>query len=111
MFSPALSDTILDGITRDSLLTIARNMGISVEERPVSVTEFTRALEEGRATEAFGAGTAAVIAPIASMSIDEEVYTLPPYSPNSLQNKLKDELEAIRTGKKEDRWGWNTILR
>ena len=111
LVTPPLSDSILDGITRDSLLQIARHRSIAIEERPISIREFQKTLEEGRLTEAFGAGTAAVIAPISAIGIDGELYELPAYSSNSLQFQLKEQLEAIRTGEKEDLWKWNTIIR
>jgi len=111
LVTPHISDSILDGITRDSLLQIAQELGIATEERPVGITEFKKAFTEGRISEVFGAGTAAVIAPISSISIDGKVYELPPYSNNSIHSILKQELEAIRSGKKEDIWKWNSIVK
>ena len=58
-----LSDSILDGVTRDSLLTLANDLGYKVEERAVAITELEQAFRSGTITEAFGAGTAAVVAP------------------------------------------------
>ncbi|HEU0112402.1 MAG TPA: branched-chain amino acid aminotransferase [Flavisolibacter sp.] len=110
LITPPLSDTILDGVTRDSLLMIANELGIPVEERPIGITEFVKAFSQGKATEAFGAGTAAVIAPISSMGIDGKVYELPAYTGHSVQQRLKNELEAIRTGAKEDVWKWNSVI-
>jgi branched-chain amino acid aminotransferase len=77
LVTPALTDTILDGVTRDSLLTLALDAGITVAERPVSVEELREGLERGRVTEAFGAGTAAVVSPIRSIGIDGMEYALP----------------------------------
>ncbi|MGZ3838434.1 MAG: branched-chain amino acid aminotransferase [Flavisolibacter sp.] len=111
LVTPPVSDSILEGVTRDSLLQIARQMGIPVEERPVGVSEFIQASEEGRITEAFGVGTAAVVAPISVVGIDGELYQLPPYSRTSLHAVLKQELEAIRSGRKEDTLGWNTLVK
>lgn len=111
LITPPLSDSILDGITRDSLLQIARQLEITVEERPIGITEFKKAFEQGRVTEAFGAGTAAVIAPIAVIGIEGELYQLPPYTDFSLHSQLKKELEAIRSGRKQDRWKWNNIVK
>jgi branched-chain amino acid aminotransferase len=110
LITPPLSDSILDGITRDSLLQIAQQLEIPIEERPVGVTEFKKAFDEGRVTEVFGAGTAAVIAPISVMGIDGELYQLPPYTDHSLHSQLKKELEAIRSGRKEDIWKWNNVI-
>ncbi len=111
LVTPPLSDSILDGVTRDSLLRIARRLGIPVEERPVGITEFKKAFAEKRITEAFGAGTAAVIAPIAVMAIGNTPYPLPAYSAQSLHMQLQQELETIRSGKKEDEWRWNSIVK
>lgn len=110
LITPPLSDSILDGITRDSLLTIAKDLGYKTEERKVSVKEILQALEEGRSVEAFGAGTAAVVAPISVIGVDGELYHLPTYGQGSVMFKLKKELEAIRTGRKADRYGWNYIV-
>lgn len=109
LITPPLSDSILDGVTRDSLLQIAQQLGVPVEERPIGITEFKKAFAAGTVTEAFGAGTAAVIAPIAAISIDGESYRLPA-TDQSLHSKLKQELEAIRSGRKEDLWKWNNVI-
>lgn len=110
LVTPPLSDSILDGVTRDSLLQIAGSIGIKAQERPVSIRELIQAFEEEKISEAFGAGTAAVVAPIGLISIDGKDYELPAYSASSIHNQLKNELEAIRTGKKEDVFGWNHIV-
>ena len=110
LVTPPLSDSILDGVTRDSLLEIAGSLGIASEERPVSVTELKQAIQNGTLTEVFGAGTAAVIAPIKSIGIDEDVFDLPAYTPNSIMYRLKAEMEAVRSGKKPDSLGWNTVV-
>lgn len=105
-----LSDAILDGVTRDSLLTIAANRGIDVEERPLSVKELRHAFEHNDITEAFGAGTAAVVAPIGTINIGGTDYQLPAYNANSLHTQLKAKLDAVRLGTDEDQYGWNTII-
>lgn len=107
LVTPPLSDSILDGVTRDSLLQLAEDMGIETEERPVSVKEIISAFSEGRITEAFGAGTAAVIAPISVIGIDGKDYELPAYHKNSVMNQLKTALESIRSGARADLHGWN----
>src|SRR6185369_10773265 len=70
LVTPPLSDSILDGITRDSLLTLAKDMGIPVETRPVSIVELEQAFHNNTISEAFGAGTAAVVAPVATIHIN-----------------------------------------
>jgi branched-chain amino acid aminotransferase len=110
LVTPPLSDSILDGVTRDSLLQLARDLGIPARERPVSASELRAGFKNGTLTEAFGAGTAAVIAPIASINIDGMDYTLPEYTASSIQNRLKAKLDAIRYGREEDEHGWNSIV-
>lgn len=110
LVTPPLSDSILDGVTRDSLLTLARHLGINVEERPVSLIELESSLQAGQLTEAFGAGTAAVVAPIRAINIKGSEYALPAYTPESVMNRLKKKLEGIRAGREEDIFGWNYIL-
>ncbi len=110
LITPPLSDTILDGITRDSLLTIAKDLSIETEERPVSIKEIIKALDDKKTVEVFGAGTAAVIAPINVIGIDGELYQLPAYDDNSVMFRLKKELEMIRSGRSEDVYGWNNIV-
>ena len=110
LVTPPLSDTILDGITRDSLLTIAKDLGIPAEVRRVSISEIIKALKEEKKIEVFGAGTAAVIAPVSAIGVDGELYHLPAYHQNSLMFQLKRELESIRNGRTEDVHGWNNIV-
>ena len=105
-----LSDSILDGVTRDSLLTLANDMGYKTAERPISVTELEEAFVAGTITEAFGAGTAAVVAPIKTINIKGIDHNLPEYKGEELMYKLKDRLDMIRTGMSEDIHGWNFIV-
>ncbi|MGQ0739614.1 MAG: branched-chain amino acid aminotransferase [Bacteroidota bacterium] len=110
LVTPSLSDSILDGVTRESLLILARDFGYTTEERPVSITELEKAFRDRSITEAFGAGTAAVVAPIETIHINGIHYYLPEYGPGSLLNRLKQKLERIRTGSEEDEYGWNYIV-
>lgn len=110
LITPPLSDSILDGITRDSLLTIAKDLKIEIEIRRIKINEIIKAIQDGKAVEAFGAGTAAVVAPISVIGVDGELYDLPAYSHNGIMFQLKRELEAIRTGRKADVNGWNFVV-
>jgi len=105
-----ISDSILDGVTRDSLLTLANDMGFKAVERPISVAELEKAFADGSITEAFGAGTAAVVAPIKTISIKGVDHNLPAYSKDNIMFKLKDQLDGIRTGIIPDTYGWNFIV-
>lgn len=108
--TPPLSDSILDGVTRDSLLTVARDLGIPVEERPISITELEKAFRQHTITEAFGAGTAAIVAPIGTINIHDIDYQLPAYDEQAVMFRLRDRLEAVRTGQAEDIHQWNYVL-
>jgi len=110
LITAPLSDSILDGVTRDSLLTLAQDIGITVEERAVSIDELKSAFFDEQITEAFGAGTAAVVAPIDLIGIDDTGYKLPPYTEKSVLNILKHRLHLIRTGLVADRYKWNTVI-
>ncbi|MFL5787857.1 MAG: branched-chain amino acid aminotransferase [Flavisolibacter sp.] len=110
LITPPLSDSILDGITRDSLLKIAADMGVAYEERPISISELTDAFLHKKISEAFGTGTAAIVAPISTINIDGWDFILPPYTNNQLMFRLKNKLDNIRFGKEEDKFGWNTVL-
>lgn len=110
LVTPPLSDSILDGVTRDSLLTLANELGYKTEERPVSVKELKYYFQNKNITEAFGAGTAAVVAPIQTINIDGEDFNLPVYSHENLMNRIKQKLHKIRSGQEVDVFGWNYIL-
>lgn len=97
-------DTILAGITRDSILQLGRDMGMKVEERRVSVTEVIESIENGSLQEAFGAGTAATVAQIEMIHNDGIDYELPSDRPYS--SKFLETLDQIKLGKIEDRHGW-----
>ena len=105
-----LSDSILDGVTRDSLLTLANDMGFKTAERPISVHELEKAFADGTITEAFGAGTAAVVAPIKTININGMDMQLPAYTKENTMFKLKDRLDNIRAGVIADTYGWNFIV-
>src|SRR5690606_28856291 len=104
--TPPLSDSILAGITRDSVLHLARGKSIHVEERPVAVTELVDGLNSGRLTEAFGVGTAATIAPITTVGFDNNDYTLAPVDQWAIAPMLLSELNAIKYGKVKDEHNW-----
>lgn len=103
--TPALSDTILDGITRSSVITLARDSGIKVEEKSITVSELQQGLESGTIREVFGIGTAASLAPIGAVSIDGIEHSLP-YNENSIVYQLRKQLNDVRYGKSEDLYGW-----
>jgi branched-chain amino acid aminotransferase len=106
LVTPALSDSILAGITRDSVIQLALHWGMKVEERKVSVVELIEGLKNGTVREAFGSGTAATIAPIESIGFNNENYRLPAEELRTFSNKVLEELEGIKRNKKADPFGW-----
>jgi branched-chain amino acid aminotransferase len=110
LITPALSDSILAGITRDSVLTIAREWEMKVEEKRISVDEIIEALKSGRVKEAFGAGTAATIAHISTIGYQGTSYELPVVEKRIFSNNVFRELNAIKYGLKPDTRGWTYRL-
>lgn len=106
LVTPAVSSTILSGITRDSVLTLARDMGYKVEERRVSVEEVVEAHRAGKLQEAFGTGTAATIAQIATIHYNGEDLELPPFEGRDISNTVAAELDKIKTGQAPDPYNW-----
>jgi branched-chain amino acid aminotransferase len=103
--TPMLEETILKGVTRDSVLTLLKDMGIKTEERKISIDEILAAYEKGSLTEVFGMGTAAVISYIeelkyktAIMKFDTDTF--------SIAKKVKQKLNNIREGREKDVYGW-----
>ena len=106
LITPSLHDTILAGVTRDSVLTVAKDLGIKVEERKISIDELVSEHGKGKLQEIFGVGTAATIAPIYLFAYDGKEYTLPSITPNNYGGRIKTELDKIRTGKTADKHHW-----
>ncbi|MCB9183496.1 MAG: branched-chain amino acid aminotransferase [Flavobacteriales bacterium] len=106
LVTPGLDGTILRGITRDSIIRIAQDEGVRVEERQVSVEEIEVAARNGRLLSAFGAGTAATIAHIQSIAFDDAVYELPDVSKRELANRIGKRMDDIRRGRMADPYGW-----
>lgn len=106
VITPGLSDTILAGITRDTVLKLAKAWGYKVEERKVSIPEILEAHAKGTLKEAFGTGTAATIAQIITIGCDGTDYQLPPVAERKFSTRVDDTLRAIRKGKVADEFGW-----
>ena len=104
--TPKTSDTILKGITRNSILTIARDWGFDVEERDITVTEIIEGLKSGQLTEAFGTGTAATITHIKSIGFNGVDYDLPSISADSKSKKILGHLLKLHRGRTEDKFDW-----
>ena len=102
------NDRILDGITRKSIISIAKKDGIPVEERPIKVSEIKEAHENGTLEEIFGTGTAVVVLPIHSFSHQNKSYSLPKETPLALQ--LKEKLLGIQYNLGEDPFNWRQAV-
>ena len=99
------NDRILDGVTRKSIIQLAKDNNINIEVRRISVTEIKAASAAGTLKEIFGTGTAAVISPISAFEHAESVYELPEIE-NSYATKLKQDLLNIQHHLAEDKHGW-----
>lgn len=106
LVTPPLSDSILAGVTRDSVLTLARGMGLTVEERPVSIKELKAAHQSGLLTEVFGTGTAAVISPVGELAFAGEKLIINGGAPGPIAQALYAEVGAIVRGSKPDVHKW-----
>jgi branched-chain amino acid aminotransferase len=104
--TPPLGGTILPGVTRDSALTLLREIGIPAQERRITIDELLAAHAAGKLTEAFGAGTAAIVAPIACIRYRECELPFPPAADSSVASRLRSRLVAIQTGREPDRHNW-----
>jgi branched-chain amino acid aminotransferase len=99
------SERILDGVTRKSIIDLAKNDGIQVEVRKLSVKELVEAAQKGTLKEMFGAGTAAVISPIAGFGFKDQNYDLPVMA-DSYASRFKKEITDIQYNRAEDKFGW-----
>lgn len=107
LITPELSDSILGGITRDSILELAKHNGIEVEERRVLVAEIVEAYKLGNLIEAFGTGTAVTVNPINSITFRDDKMIITDVE-DSFALKLKQQLQGIQKGKMEDIFSWNS---
>lgn len=105
LYTAPISERILDGITRKSLIELAIKKGINVEVRPVLVSELIEASKNGSLREIFGAGTAAVVNPIIGFSYQDIYYELPK-TENPYASQFKEELTNIQHKLAEDPFGW-----
>lgn len=106
ILTPSLSGSILPGITRDSVLTLAPELGFEVEEGKLDIHEILHDIQSGKITEVFGCGTAAVISPIGNLSFKDKDYPINDNKPGPVSKTLYDELTGLQYGRCEDRFGW-----
>ncbi len=106
--TPKLSGSILPGITRDSVLKLARHLGYETAEEKMDIHEVLKDIESGKLTESFGSGTAAVISPVKSFSYKGKSYQVGNGGIGPVAQKLYDTLTGIQYGTVEDSLGWIT---
>jgi branched-chain amino acid aminotransferase len=104
--TPELTGTLLPGITRDSLLTLAADLGHTVRERRISVDEWCTGSADGTITEVFGCGTAAVITPVGLAKRTGGSWKTGDGLPGPVTRQLREALLAIQSGQADDRHGW-----
>jgi branched-chain amino acid aminotransferase len=104
--TPPLTGTILPGVTRDSILTIARDRGMTVREEPYAIDHWRADAESGRLTEAFACGTAAVVTPIGEVAQPDRRFRIGAGGPGQVTSALGDALQAVQRGRSPDPHGW-----
>jgi branched-chain amino acid aminotransferase len=104
--TPPLAGTILPGVTRDSVITICKHWGLTVKERPISIDEVVESAQTGALDEAFGSGTAAVIAPVGVLSYQGKEQIINGNQTGPLAQRLFSYLTKLQRGGEEDVFGW-----
>ena len=106
IYTPALDGAILHGITRESVIDLARTLGYTVHEESIDIKDLTTKLEDGSCSEIFCCGTAASITPIGEIYYKEKVYIVNGAEIGKITQHLYDELVGIQFGKIPDRFNW-----
>ena len=106
LVTPELTGTLLPGITRDSLLTLARHLGIPAEEGRISIEDWQAGNASGEISEVFACGTAAVVTPVGSVKSADAEWTVGDGQPGPVTMKLREALLDIQTGRADDPFGW-----
>ncbi len=105
-----LNGSILPGITRDSVIRLARHQGLTVEERPVSIAEVISGVVSGGITEVFGTGTAAVISPVSHIAFCGHEHQVADGQSGPIARRMYADLLGIQYGRKEDPFGWTSVI-
>jgi branched-chain amino acid aminotransferase len=106
LITPPLSGSILPGITRDSVLELARHWGLPVSERPIKIDEVIATIRSGKMREIFGTGTAAVISPVGEICYKDQLYRVQDGGVGEWSQKFYEEILGIQYGEKKDPFGW-----
>lgn len=106
LITPPLGGTILPGITRESIMTLAREEGLTVEEKPYAIDQWEADAKSGKLLETFACGTAAVVTSIGTVRSENGDFTIGSGGPGQLTEKLRMRLVDIQRGQAEDTHGW-----
>lgn len=106
LMTPALTGTLLPGVTRDSLLKLAPDLGFPVEEGRINIEEWEAGCASGEITEVFGCGTAAIISPVGGVRSPGREFTIGDGEPGEISMRLREELIGIQYGTRPDPYGW-----
>jgi branched-chain amino acid aminotransferase len=106
LITPSLNGSILPGITRDSVLVLAREMGLKVSERQIAIDEVFGANDKGQLKDVFGTGTAAVVSPVGELNWDGKIIHINGGKPGAMALELYDKLTGIQYGRVPDTHGW-----
>ncbi len=104
--TPPLNGSILEGVTRSSVLTLLAEDGRAVHERPITLAEVRAGLDDGSVAEVFACGTAAVVTPIGRLASDDFDLTVGDGGTGPVTSWVRDQLTGIQYGRAEDRHGW-----
>lgn len=107
VITPMLSGSILEGVTRSSVIEILKEQGIKVSERKISIQEISDAYDKGSLKEVFGTGTAAVISPVGELRWEDKAMVINGGNIGEISQRLYSELTAIQWGRKKDLLGWS----
>jgi branched-chain amino acid aminotransferase len=110
LVTPPLGGTILPGITRDTIITLARDAGLTVREERYAIDQWQADATSGKLTESFACGTAAVVTPVGKVTRGDTSFTIGAGGPGQVTGMLKDQLVDIQRGRAPDRYGWVTRL-
>lgn len=108
--TPPLTGSILPGVTRKSVIELGRDLGYVVSEEMIDVHEMLQDLQDGKITEVFGCGTAAVIAPVGKFGYQNDEFIINDYEVGPVSRQLYQELTDIQYGRKPDRFGWTLTI-
>lgn len=110
IITPKLSGSILPGITRKSVIELARDLGYEASEETIDINDVLRDIKSGAITEVFGCGTAAVIAPVGKLGMKDDEFLINGNETGPVAKRIYDELTGIQYGTREDKFGWTQVI-